>query len=112
MKKPFNPYPLNDGKKYKKFQFSPATLINLEVEMKTGTTHITSEPISKDSTAAELLIEAACRKCETDRGEYCHDATLLKKIKAMDKNEILLAIHGYFDGELIVPDTRKEKTQK
>jgi hypothetical protein len=104
MKKRFNPYPLSDGREYKKFQFSLTTLMSLEIKTRTGTTYIpTEEPMHRDTSAAELIIEAACRKCDQVRGEYQYDSTILRKIREMDKQELLLAIHGYFDGELIIP---------
>mgnify|MGYP003631878371 CR=1 FL=1 len=100
MKKPFNPYPLSDGREYKPFQFSPTSLLILEIEAKTGTTHM-AVPMPKNTSAGGLLFEAALQKL--DSGEIPRDSTILRKIKEMDKQELLLAIHGYFEGELITP---------
>jgi hypothetical protein len=104
MIKKFDPYPLSDGREYGKFQFSPTTLMNLEIEALTGTTYIPSEePLPRDTSPGELIIEAACRKCDQVRGEYPTDSIILRKLREMSKQELLLAIHGYFDGEVIVP---------
>ncbi len=107
MKKPFNTHPFNDGRKYKPFRFSPATIVNLEIEAKTNTTHIrTGEQMPRDIRAGELLIEAAARKCDIANGEYAYDSALIRKLRAMDKNELLLALHGYFDGDLVTLDEK------
>jgi hypothetical protein len=104
MIKKFDLYPLSDGREYGKFQFSPTTIMNLQIEALTGTTYVPSEePLPRDTCPGELIIEAACRECDRENGEYPTDSTLLRKLRKMDKQKLLLAMHGYFDGEVIVP---------
>ncbi len=88
------------------FRFSPGTLMSLEIEARTGTTRMPIEyeplPTNGRPTPGEMIIELACQRCQG----LLYDGALMAQIRKMTMQDVLLAAHGYLDGELQTTDAK------
>jgi len=85
--------------KAKPFRYSPETQTKLETEPRRGTKYLPKKQPSLPK-GSEGLIQAAADKCNLVKEVYPTDSNLIRAIQSMDENEIILALHGYREGEL------------